>query len=194
MPQEGPQCTVGEATPAANLGQYAPLVPGRLGTLSTMDQSADQFDRGVDQYVPLPVAAERLGLSSLAVRRRCQRGTLDGQKRGGEWYVRLTGPSRPEGPVPDRDGPAHDQDEPARRDGPARPGTAVHAARRDMAELVALLERTIERASAAEQAAAMWQERARNLETQVEQLLALPAHEEPERPGRRWRWPWRKEG
>ena len=47
-----------------------------------------------------------------------------------------------------------------------------------------------ERASAAEQAAAMWQERARNLETQVEQLLALPAHE-AEPPGRRWWQFWR---
>ena len=44
-----------------------------------------------------------------------------------------------------------------------------------------------ERASTAEQAAAMWQERARNLEVQVEQLLALPAHEEE--PLRRW-WQW----
>jgi len=35
---------------------------------------------------------------------------------------------------------------------------------------------------------AMWQERARNLEAQVEQLLALPAHEEEAMPQRRW---WR---
>jgi hypothetical protein len=34
----------------------------------------------------------------------------------------------------------------------------------------------------------MWQERARNLEAQVEQLLALPAHEEEAMPQRRW---WR---
>jgi hypothetical protein len=35
----------------------------------------------------------------------------------------------------------------------------------------------------------MWQERARNLEAQVEQLLALPAHEAEPEPRRRW-WRW----
>jgi hypothetical protein len=48
-----------------------------------------------------------------------------------------------------------------------------------------------QRAGAAEQAAAMWQERARNLEAELARALALPAHEEPEPPRRRW-WPWRK--
>jgi len=52
------------------------------------------------------------------------------------------------------------------------------------------VERERERAGTAEQAAAMWQERARNLEVQVEQLLALPAHEE-ERTRRWWQW-WRR--
>jgi hypothetical protein len=46
--------------------------------------------------------------------------------------------------------------------------------------------------SQAEQAAAMWQERARNLEAQVEQLLALPAHEEME-PRRRWWQRWQRQ-
>jgi excisionase family DNA binding protein len=45
------------------------------------------------------------------------------------------------------------------------------------------------RASAAEQAAAMWQERARHLEAQVEQLLARPSHEEE--PTQRWWRFWR---
>jgi hypothetical protein len=36
----------------------------------------------------------------------------------------------------------------------------------------------------------MWQERARNLEAQVEQLLALLAHEEE--PARRWWQIWRR--
>jgi len=36
----------------------------------------------------------------------------------------------------------------------------------------------------------MWQERARNLEAQVEQLLALPAPEEE--PARRWWQIWRR--
>ena len=59
-----------------------------------------------------------------------------------------------------------------------------------VAALERLVRESLERASIAEQAAAMWQERARNLEAQVEQLLALPAHEEPEPRRRWWRW-WR---
>ena len=46
-------------------------------------------------------------------------------------------------------------------------------------------------ASQAEQAATLWQERARHLESEVvrlQELLALPAHEE-EPPRRRW-WRW----
>ncbi|MGI8915748.1 MAG: hypothetical protein ACR2JY_18520 [Chloroflexota bacterium] len=52
-------------------------------------------------------------------------------------------------------------------------------------------DREHERASAAEQAAAMWQERARKLEAEnakLQELLALPAHEEE--PELTWRW-WR---
>ena len=68
---------------------------------------------------------------------------------------------------------------------PDMEGTAVDA-------LVELLREERERAGAAEQAAAMWQERARNLEVQVEQLLALPAHEEQEEPARHWWRFWRR--
>jgi len=79
---------------------------------------------------------------------------------------------------------------------PGQPGDGAGDVRRIPTDggAVAVLERlvrdSLERASIAEQAAAMWQERARNLETQVEQLLALPAHEEPEPRRRWWRW-WR---
>ncbi len=55
-----------------------------------------------------------------------------------------------------------------------------------------MLDKALQRASIAEQAAAMWQERARNLEAQVEQLLALPAHEEEPVAGRRWWRFWRR--
>ncbi len=60
-------------------------------------------------YVPLPEAARRLGISSMAVRKRCQRGTLPAQKRGAMWYVAL--------------------DETRQRDGPARPATDETTAR-----------------------------------------------------------------
>ncbi len=54
--------------------------------------------------------------------------------------------------------------------------------------LLTLFDKERDARSAAEQAAAMWQERARNLEAHVEQLLALPMHEEEAGPRRRW---WR---
>ena len=70
------------------------------------------------------------------------------------------------------------------------------------AEAVSALERVLreerQRAGAAEQAAAMWQERARNLEAEVgrlQELLALPAHEEAEeaeQPCWRWWQRWRR--
>jgi len=111
-----------------------------------------------------------------------------------------------------RNGVLHDAEvrDDARDDVQARAGTMQHGAELithvTIAEVVsratAPLERLLgeerartdqerERASTAEQAAAMWQERARNLETQVEQLLALPAHEEES--GRRW-WQWWRKG
>jgi hypothetical protein len=57
-----------------------------------------------------------------------------------------------------------------------------------------LVGQALERASRAEQAAAMWQERARTLEAEngrLQELLALPAHEE-EPKLKRWWWQWRR--
>ena len=51
-------------------------------------------------------------------------------------------------------------------------------------------ERIEQQVVQAREAAAMWQERARYLEAQVEQLLALPAHEEE--PAPRWWRLWRR--
>jgi hypothetical protein len=55
-----------------------------------------------------------------------------------------------------------------------------------------LLREQIDGRLRAEQAAAMWQERARNLEAEngrLQELLALPAHEDAFEPSRRW-WQW----
>lgn len=54
-------------------------------------------------------------------------------------------------------------------------------------ELARLLREALGGKSTAEQAAAIWQERARNLKVQVEHLRALSAHEEESVP-RRWRY------
>lgn len=52
-----------------------------------------------DNAVPLAEAAQRLGLSTEAVRKRLERGTLSGVKRGRAWYVLM--PDEPSGHRPD---------------------------------------------------------------------------------------------
>jgi hypothetical protein len=50
----------------------------------TPDPTRDQTDADA---LPIPAAAERLGLTSDAVRMRLKRGTLDGRKVNGRWVV-----------------------------------------------------------------------------------------------------------
>jgi len=160
--------------------------------------------------VPLAKAARLLNLSPLAVRKRCQRGTLDARKVDGEWTVRVTDRDRPlaqDGT--DQDGPVTQVgiDRPIplgrTRTGQSRPTAQAGVAGTDRDVTLALVEAWTaqlsaerERASSAEQAAAMWQERARNLEAEngrLQDLLALPAHEEAFEPSRRW-WQWWRRG
>ncbi len=47
--------------------------------------------------VPIQEAAQRLGLSVVAVRKRAQRGTLTGYKRDGIWYIEMDD-GQPTGP------------------------------------------------------------------------------------------------
>ncbi len=50
------------------------------------------MDRGGQMAaVPIQEAAQRLGLSVVAVRKRAQRGTLTGFKRDGIWYIEMDG-------------------------------------------------------------------------------------------------------
>jgi hypothetical protein len=156
------------------------------------------------ERLPLPEAARRLGLSSVAVRKRAQRGTLTAEKVRGQWFIVL--PVPPGGtnhglsngqtprtahvdgqPVPSSNGKAAHTDSP-----PLDPAAAAELGA-IARETLAQLAREREVRSQAEQAAAMWQERARNLEGEVgrlQELLALPAHE-AEPPRRRW-WQWRR--
>ncbi len=151
-------------------------------------------------------AATRLNISVEAVRKRIQRGTLRTERQDGHRYVVLT----PHDMRPDDDGVIQDDvrtlqylteaTDRTRQDGvlsvdqasfQAEPATVV--------ALVQLLREERERVdrereirSQAEQAAAMWQERARNLEAEngrLQELLALPAHEEERELRRHW-WQW----
>lgn len=153
------------------------------------------------QWVPVPRAAPLLGLSESTLRRRVRDGRYQTRQEPYQSLEVLI----PSEPVADR----HQTLSSASSDGQeASPevseaqlleespagliGQALDALR-----LIAERERersaTLEqRASQAEQAAAMWQERARNLEAEngrLHQLLVLPAHEEEFEPSRRW-WQW----
>ncbi len=154
-------------------------------------------------------AASRLGISIEALRKRIQRGTLSSESQDGHRYVVLT----PQDLRPDDDGPGLDNGRTTQNK-----TEMVDRTRQDVfagddqanfetepsavAELVQLLreergrvDREREIRSQAEQAAAMWQERARNLETEngrLQELLALPAHdEEPEARQHWWQW-WQR--
>lgn len=170
---------------------------------SDQDKDQLQLDR-----LDIADAAARLGLSIDAVRKRVQRGTLQAEKVENRWYVVL--------PVQNRQKLAHDarQDyahpcldtipdtivgeatsvlDTAKNSAPNVQDGSGHALAVLSATFTSALEGERQRSSAAEQAAAMWQERARNLEAEndrLQALLALPAHvEEPELPYRPW---WRR--
>jgi len=95
-----------------------------------------------------------------------------------------------------------DQDRPADRYRPhtlAANGYVAEAVAATAATWQVQLDKERERANLAEQqarematAAAMWQERARNLEAELQHVLALPAHEEAPEPRRHWWAFWRQ--
>ena len=157
------------------------------------------------ECLPIAEAARRLGLSPKTLRRHAQQGTIPPElcpeKTPMGWYLTLppgytwsvASQGSPRGnPLSTNGSPEVPQDP---GDAVARGTPGVEAAVKAAVVATAetwrpLLDRALDRASSAEQAAAMWQERARNLEAQVEQLLALPAHEDdPEPPRQRW-WQW----
>lgn len=132
------------------------------------------------RWLPVVEAAHALRVSERTLRRQIQHGRHQTQsgERGTEVWVSapptpLGVPGSGAGHVPGGEDPVPG----AARHVPDLEGQAVDA-------LVELLRDERERAGAVEQAAAMWQERARNLEAEngrLQELLALPAHEEDER-------------
>lgn len=149
-----------------------------------------------DQWLPVARAAPLLGLTERTLRRRVDDGEYETRASRHGLLVRVPAVSvngRGEAPALSDDGAGAP---PESEDGSAAPAPAgiATAAITAMAQLVererersAELER---RASQAEQAATMWQERCRNVESELERVLALPAHEE-EPPRRRWWRFWR---
>ena len=151
-------------------------------------------------------AATRLNISIEAVRKRIQRGTLRTERQDGHRYVVLTSHDiRPDDDGGTQDGVRTLRDSTETPDRTRQDGvlsvdqTSFEAEPSAVIALVQLLREERERVdrereirSQAEQAAAMWQERARNLEAEngrLQELLALPAHEEEGELSRHW-WQW----
>mgnify|MGYP001485737134 CR=1 FL=1 len=143
-------------------------------------------DTAGGQWVTLAQATVFLGVSDRTLRRQIAAGQYRTQRNGGRRLVcvPVIEPGRAvvgEGEALAVTAARADGHETAKA--ATNGGVTVKAASEEIVaatlkEWRSLLEQERQRAGAAEQAAAMWQERARNLETQVEQLLALPAHEE----------------
>lgn len=147
----------------------------------------------MSRRLTIPEAADALGLTETAVRQRVTRGTLPTERQAGRVYVLVDGVTPPltgdplVSPVAPDESPADPTD--ARVDtpsvAPAQPATES-AQNRALDALEGLLRDTLREKDAAQQAAALYMERSRNLEAeverlagQVEELLSLPAHEEP---------------
>jgi hypothetical protein len=98
--------------------------PNSDPTDTTPDQTPDPTpapDTMLQEPVPIPIAAERLGLSSEAIRMRLKRGTLTGEKVNGRWVVNVprlnADPTATKPPADTEDGPADEQTQrPTQRD------------------------------------------------------------------------------
>ena len=134
-----------------------------------------------DQWLPVGQAAVALGISERTLRRHLSSGSYQTRHVAGRLEVLIPVPA-----MPDRlDGAMADAPDDDRQVSGEEAGQSPDI----LVQALSTLERVLteeriranqerERASVAEQAAAMWQERARNLEAELQHVLALPAHEE----------------
>lgn len=153
---------------------HSPQLPimeiSNADTSTLWDKSPETMpDTGVDtmddsnRTVSVSEAAAILGVSTDAVRKRLMRGTLPGEKVSGQWRVTLPDD------VPDTS-PTSDRTQPDASETPSGQLSDIGALAAAFAELSAENARNAA-------AAAMFQERVRNLETQ---LLALQPGDVPE--------------
>lgn len=134
---------------------------------------------GQGRWLSFPDVATALGVSVRSVRRYVQEERYVARWSAGVRELWLTADGQlpsPDGQVPSRDSAAPSSDGQLHQNGQGRPSSDGQAP-----QVLA----------AAEQAAAMWQERARNLEAEngrLQEWLALPMHEEEQELRPRW---WR---
>lgn len=146
-----------------------------------MTGELDSPPDGAGRWLPVVEAASILDTTERTLRRRAIAGHVRSRQANGRTEVWVAGQASDNAPV------TVTEDRPA-------PESAQNDA---LLALERLLRDTLREKDAAQQSAAMWQERGRNLEAevtrlagQVEELLSLPAHEEPAIPWWKKRW-WR---
>jgi hypothetical protein len=177
-------------------------VTGGHGGEGTTDMAgmADLAGGHDGRWLSLAEAAVALGYSERTIRRALATGRYQKRRAHGRMQVLVPSAAMADNGITALAEPADTADTMDMRAGGLSdradmPDTvaathALGALERVLAEERSRADRERERASAAEQAAAMWQERARNLEGELQRVLALPAHEEPDL--RRHWWQWRR--
>ena len=79
------------------------------GISRSSPRTASRHDGGVTEYLELAEAAQRMGLTSEALKKRLIRGTVPGRKVDGRWMVLVSGACHPVTPdVTTRDDDRHD--------------------------------------------------------------------------------------
>jgi hypothetical protein len=129
-----------------------------------------------DATVGVVEAAQRLGITTDAVRSRLRRGTLEGHKVDGEWMVHL-----PEPTVGRQDADSLQQD----ATGDRQEGATVvdRTPTVDLSPLVSHIATLEEQVQRLTEASTMWQIRARQAEEQLKQLTAGAPQMEPAEDG-----------
>jgi hypothetical protein len=124
---------VGAPDPTRSVVEDDNMRPNSDPTDAAPDQTRDPTpapDTVLQEAVPIPLAAERLGLTSEAIRMRLKRGTLTGEKVDGRWVVNV--PRLNADPTATKPPPEHDQD--------AEQGQTQRATQRDQSGERELIE------------------------------------------------------
>jgi len=93
-------------------------IPDESGMIPIVNQNTNRTNP--DELVALAEAAQRLGIAYDTARKRLKAGSLEGERRGGRWFIRMPeaeerpemGPERDSGQPSEHSGPFPDETEP----------------------------------------------------------------------------------